>query len=157
MFIPLSLRFSSDCWPCAGSQQRPTPRCGGATPDSSQSEAARNDSRGVFGNSKLRPSSTKDTKNLKTISFNAREPSATATLPMKTWLSPNACCSPGKRFICSWNVAETTTEEKIRSVCTVRYRYSRYRCGSHTALPEMSGTGIKVVSNLLKYPVTVLM
>ena len=115
MFIPLSLRFSSDCWPCAGSQQRPTPRCGSATPDSSQSEAARNDSRGVFGNSKFRPSSTKDTKNLKTISFNAREPSATATLPMKTWLSPNACCSPGEYLHHFGGVPKNPAKRKSRS------------------------------------------
>ena len=63
-----------------------------------QSEAARNDSRGVFANSKLRPSSTQNSQNRKTIPFHAREPSAMATSPMKKRLSPKVCCSPGGCF-----------------------------------------------------------
>ena len=60
-----------------------------------QSEAARNDSRGVFANSKLRPSSTQNSQNRKTIPFHAREPSAMATSPIKKRFSQEKCCSPG--------------------------------------------------------------
>ena len=42
-------------------------------------------------------------------------------------------------------------------VCSVRYRYSRYRYGCRTELTEVSGTGIDVVPNLPKLPVPVLM
>ena len=41
----------------------------------------------------------------------------------------------------------TTTENTKRRVCSVRYRYSRYRCGCRTELTEVSGTGIDVVPN----------
>ena len=63
-----------------------------------QSEAARNDSRGVIVNSKLRPSSTKNSQNGKSISFHAREPSAMDTSPTKKRLSLKVCCSPGGCF-----------------------------------------------------------
>ena len=33
---------------------------------------------------------------------------------------------------------------KVSRVCSVRYRYSRYRYGCHTELTELSGTGIDV-------------
>ena len=46
---------------------------------------------------------------------------------------------------------------KIARVCSVRYRYSRYRYGCRTELIEVSGTGIDVVPNLPKCPVPVLM
>ena len=42
-------------------------------------------------------------------------------------------------------------------VCSVRYRYSRYRYGCRTEVTEMSGTGIDVAPNLPKCPVPVLM
>ena len=42
------------------------------------------------------------------------------------------------------------------SVCSVRYRYSRYRYGC-TEITEVSGTGIDVVPKLPKCPVPVLM
>ena len=40
----------------------------------------------------------------------------------------------------------------ISRVCSVRYRYSRYRYGCRTGLTEVSGTGIDVVPNLPKGP-----
>ena len=46
---------------------------------------------------------------------------------------------------------------KIPRVCSVRYRYSRYRYGCRTELTEVSGTGIDVAPNLPKGPVPVLM
>ena len=42
-------------------------------------------------------------------------------------------------------------------VCSVPYRYSRYRYGCRTELTEVSGTGIDVVPNLPKCLVPVLM
>ena len=45
---------------------------------------------------------------------------------------------------------------KLSRVCSVRYRYSRYRYGCRTELTEVSGTGIDV-PNLPKCPVPVLM
>ena len=42
-------------------------------------------------------------------------------------------------------------------MCSIRYRYSRYRYICHTELTEVSGTGIDVVPNLPKCPVPVLM
>ena len=80
-----------------------------------QSKAARNDSRGVFVNSKLRPSRTKNSENRKTISFHAREPSAMATSPVKRRLSPKNCSSPGRCLIYSWNVAKHLRKRKLRS------------------------------------------
>ena len=43
----------------------------------------------------------------------------------------------------------------IPRVCSVRYRYSRYRYGCHTGT-EVFGTGIDIVPNLPKCPVPVL-
>ena len=45
---------------------------------------------------------------------------------------------------------------KISRMCSIRYRYSRYRSGYHTELTEVSGTGIDVVRNLPKCLVPVL-
>ena len=45
---------------------------------------------------------------------------------------------------------------KLSRVCSVRYRYSRYRYGCRTELTEVSGTGIDV-PNLPKCQVPVLM
>ena len=45
----------------------------------------------------------------------------------------------------------------IARVCSVRYRYSRYRYGCRTEITEVSGTGIDVVPNLPKCLVPVLM
>ena len=36
----------------------------------------------------------------------------------------------------------------LARVCSVRYRYSRYRYGRHTEITEVSGTGIDVVPEL---------
>ena len=46
---------------------------------------------------------------------------------------------------------------KRSSVCSVRYRYSRYRYGCRTELPQVSGTGIDIVPNLPKCLVPLLM
>ena len=40
-------------------------------------------------------------------------------------------------------------------VCSVRYRYSRYRYGYRTELTEVAGTGVDAVPNLPKCPVPV--
>ena len=45
----------------------------------------------------------------------------------------------------------------IPRVCSVRYRYFRYRYGCRTEITEVSGTGIDVAPNLPKCPVPVLM
>ena len=47
-------------------------------------------------------------------------------------------------------------DTKNPRVCSVRYRYSRYRYRCRTELTEVSGTGIDVVPNLPKCPVPVL-
>ena len=49
-------------------------------------------------------------------------------------------------FFCMCNVAR---------VCSVRYRYSRYRYRRRTEPTELSGTGIDVVTNLPNCPVPV--
>ena len=77
-----------------------------------QSKAARNDSRGVFVNSKLRPSRTKNSENRKTISFHAREPSAMATSHMKNDFHQTYAVLQADDFIYSWDVPETRAEEK---------------------------------------------
>ena len=46
-------------------------------------------------------------------------------------------------------------KEGYHRVCSVRYRYARYRYGCRTELTEVSGTGIDVVPNLPKCPVPV--
>ena len=46
---------------------------------------------------------------------------------------------------------------KIARMCSVRYRYSRYRYGYRTELIEVSGTGVDVVLSLPKCPEPVLM
>ena len=46
---------------------------------------------------------------------------------------------------------------QLRKVCSVRYRYSRYRYGCSTEVTEESGTGIDIVPTLPKCPVPVLM
>ena len=46
---------------------------------------------------------------------------------------------------------------KIARVCSVRYRYSRYRYGCRTELTEVSVTSIDVAPNFPKCPVPVVM
>ena len=45
---------------------------------------------------------------------------------------------------------------KFSRVCSVRYRYFRYRYGCRTEVTELPGIGIDVVPNLPKCPVPVL-
>ena len=46
----------------------------------------------------------------------------------------------------------TCTAVPVFKLCSVQYRYARYRYGCHTELTEVSGTGIDV-PNSTKYPV----
>ena len=55
------------------------------------------------------------------------------------------------------NITQGSDRPIYPRVCSVRYRYCRYRYGCHTELTEVSGTGIDVVPNLPKCPVPVLM
>ena len=64
------------------------------------------------------------------------------------------CCCCSSHLTHHYNAVRG---HKFTRVCSVRYRYSRYRYGCRTEVTEMSGTGIDVAPNLPKCPVPVLM
>ena len=82
-----------------------------------QSEAARNDSRGVFVNSNLRPSSTKNSQDRKTTSSHAREPSAMATSPTKKRFSPRKKLSSRRVFLLILGAYPKRTRKRTLRSC----------------------------------------
>ena len=62
-----------------------------------------------------------------------------------------------KQMSCVRQYLRTAVQPYSTKVCSVRYRYSRYRNGCHTEVTEVSDTVIGVVPNLPKCPVPVSM